>query len=49
MESKNTTRLRAYVQDMTRLADRHVADEARMLDEGEKLLAALVAQDDWLP
>ena len=49
MESKNTTRLRAYVQDMTRLADRHAADEARMLDEGEKLLAALVAQDDWLP
>lgn len=49
MEAKNTSRLRAYIQDMTRLADRHAADEPTMLAEGEKLLAALVAEDDWLP
>jgi predicted metal-dependent enzyme (double-stranded beta helix superfamily) len=34
---------------MTRLADRHADDEQRMLDEGEKLLRALIAEDDWLP
>ncbi len=34
---------------MTRLAERHGADEPRMLDEGERLLKGLIAQDDWLP
>ena len=34
---------------MTQLVERHGADEPRMLDEGEKLLRALVTQDDWLP
>jgi 3-mercaptopropionate dioxygenase len=42
-------RLRNFVQDMTRLVERHGADERRMLDEGEKLLRALVSRDDWLP
>jgi len=42
-------RLRSFVQDMTRAVERHGADEPRMLDEGEKLLRALVSQDDWLP
>jgi predicted metal-dependent enzyme (double-stranded beta helix superfamily) len=42
-------RLRSFVQDMTRLVERHGADEPRLLDEGEKLLGALVAHDDWLP
>jgi 3-mercaptopropionate dioxygenase len=41
--------LRSFVQDMTRLVERHGADEPRMLDEGEKLLRALVLRDDWLP
>jgi predicted metal-dependent enzyme (double-stranded beta helix superfamily) len=45
----NIARLRGFVQDMTRLVERHGADEARMLDEGEKLLQALVTHDDWLP
>jgi predicted metal-dependent enzyme (double-stranded beta helix superfamily) len=42
-------RLRSFVQDMTRLAERHGADEARMLDEGARLLHGLVSRDDWLP
>lgn len=45
----NLARLRSFIRDMTRLADRHHDDEQRMLDEGEKLLRALIAQDDWLP
>ena len=45
----NLARLRSFIRDMTRLAERHGADEPRMLDEGEKLLRALIAQDDWLP
>jgi len=45
----NLARLRKFVQDMTRLVERHGADEPRMLDEGEKLLHGLVTQDDWLP
>jgi len=45
----NIGRLRGFVQDMTRAVERHGADEARMLDEGETLLRALVLQDDWLP
>jgi 3-mercaptopropionate dioxygenase len=42
------TRLRHFVQAMTRLAGEN-ASEARWLAEGRDLLAALVAQDDWLP
>ena len=45
----NIARLRDFVTGMTRLIERHGADEPRMLDEGEKLLRALVTQDDWLP
>jgi 3-mercaptopropionate dioxygenase len=45
----NVGRLRGFVQDMTRLVERHGADEPRMLDEGEKLLKGLIANDDWLP
>ena len=45
----NLSRLRSFVQDMTRLAERHGDDEARMLDEGAKLLKNLVTHDDWLP
>lgn len=45
----NVARLRTFVQDMTRLVERHGADEPRMLDEGERLLKGLIAHDDWLP
>ena len=42
-------RFRRFVQDFTRLVERHGADEPRMLDEGAKLLHGLVSHDDWLP
>jgi predicted metal-dependent enzyme (double-stranded beta helix superfamily) len=42
-------RLRDFVLAMTRVVERHGADEPRLLDEGEKLLRALVTHDDWLP
>ena len=42
-------RLRNFVLDMTRVMERHGADEPRLLDEGDKLLCNLVAHDDWLP
>ena len=45
----NIARLRSFVAGMTRLVERHGADEPRMLDEGGKLLHELVAHDDWLP
>lgn len=45
----NLSRLREFVRRMTQLVERHGTEEPRMLDEGEKLLRALVAQDDWLP
>jgi predicted metal-dependent enzyme (double-stranded beta helix superfamily) len=45
----NLARLRSFIRDMTRLADRHGDDEQRMLDEGEKLLRSLIDRDDWLP
>jgi len=45
----NIGRLRGFVQDMTRAVARHGADEPRMLDEGERLLKGLIANDDWLP
>lgn len=45
----NIARLRDFVVDMTHLVGRHGADEPRMLEEGEKLLRALVTHDDWLP
>ena len=45
----NIARLRNFVLQITRLVEDHGADEARMLDEGEKLLRDLVSHDDWLP
>jgi predicted metal-dependent enzyme (double-stranded beta helix superfamily) len=42
-------RLRGFVQDMTRLVERHGGDEAALLDKGEALLSDLVGHDDWLP
>jgi predicted metal-dependent enzyme (double-stranded beta helix superfamily) len=46
---KNIARFRSFISDMTQLVERHGADEARMLDEGERLLRQLVTHDDWLP
>jgi predicted metal-dependent enzyme (double-stranded beta helix superfamily) len=46
---KSVARLREFVAGMTRLVERHGADEPRMLDEGGKLLSDLVSHDDWLP
>ena len=42
-------RLRDFVVAMTRLVESNGADEAVMLKQGGKLLADLVAYDDWLP
>ena len=41
--------LRSFIQDMTRAVDKFGKDEAAMLREGRKLLARLIARDDWLP
>jgi 3-mercaptopropionate dioxygenase len=41
-------RLRIFVQDMTALVER-TPHEPAVLAEGERLLAALVGHDDWLP
>ena len=49
MTTPNIGRLRGFVQDMTRLVERHGADEARMLDHAETALRGLLAHDDWLP
>ena len=45
----NIARFRMFVQAFTRLAERHGANEARMLNNGETLLGDLVTHDDWLP
>jgi predicted metal-dependent enzyme (double-stranded beta helix superfamily) len=41
-------KLRNFVADITRLVEA-APDEAAILAEGRELLAALVAEDDWLP
>ncbi|MGE0874628.1 MAG: cysteine dioxygenase [Burkholderiales bacterium] len=46
---ENLARFRSFIQDVTRLAERHGGDEPRMLDEGARLLSSLVSTDDWLP
>jgi predicted metal-dependent enzyme (double-stranded beta helix superfamily) len=45
----NIERLRRFVQDMTRAVEQFGRDEPAMLREGRKLLAGLIARDDWLP
>lgn len=42
-------RLRDCVQDLTRLADRSIADPEAMIAGGQDILGRLIAQDDWLP
>ena len=41
--------LRRFVQEMTRAVEQFGQDEPAMLREGRKLLAGLIARDDWLP
>ncbi len=45
----NIEPLRSFVQEMTRAVEEHGQDEPAMLAEGKKLLARLIARDDWLP
>ena len=45
----NIEPLRSFVQDMTHAVEKYGADEPAMLREGKKLLAWLIARDDWLP
>ena len=45
----NIEHLRRFVQDMTRAVENFGQDEPAMLREGKKLLACLIARDDWLP
>lgn len=42
------SRLRNFIQSMTRLADRSPS-EAEWLEEGGALLKSLISHDDWLP
>lgn len=42
-------KLRRFIADMTLLVNDAGGDEARILDKGRKLLAGLIATDDWLP
>ena len=43
------SRLLAFVAAMTRLAEVHPGDEARLLDGATPLMKDLVTHDDWLP
>lgn len=45
----NGRRFRHFVGDFTHLVERDGASEARMLEQGGKLLRDLVSHDDWLP
>ncbi len=46
---KNHTRFRQFIGDFTRLIERSGNDEPALFEHGGKLLATLVATDDWLP
>jgi predicted metal-dependent enzyme (double-stranded beta helix superfamily) len=46
---KNHARFRDYVAGMTRLVENAAGDEAKILNEGSRLLGNLVSHDDWLP
>jgi len=45
----NHARVRQFIGDFTHLIERHANDEPAIFDQGGKLLAALVSEDDWLP
>lgn len=46
---KNIARFRQFVQAFTRLMEQAGDDEPRIFQDGKKLLAGLIAHDDWLP
>lgn len=46
---KKPERFRTFVADFTRLIEKDGDNEQSMLDQGGKLLAALIRHDDWLP
>jgi predicted metal-dependent enzyme (double-stranded beta helix superfamily) len=46
---KNHLRFRQFIGDFTRLIERSGNDESAIFEHGGRLLAALVATDDWLP
>ena len=43
------SRFRTFVESFTRLVDTADGDETRIFTEGQPLLQALIAHDDWLP
>jgi predicted metal-dependent enzyme (double-stranded beta helix superfamily) len=45
----NIARLRNFVTHMTRLVENEGHNEARLLEQGQSLLADLITHDDWLP
>jgi len=46
---ENHARFRSFVADITRLVENAAGDEVKLLDQGSRLLGALVSQYDWLP
>lgn len=46
---QNQTKLKAFIQDFTRLVDKVGGDEQQIFATGKELLQALIAHDDWLP
>jgi 3-mercaptopropionate dioxygenase len=49
MQTPNLSRLRGFVQAMTRVVDAHGNDEATLLARAQPLLIDLITNDDWLP
>jgi len=49
MSALNSSRFRTFVAEFTRLVEGAGSDEKRIHAEGEKLLADIVRNDDWLP
>lgn len=45
----NIARLRQFVTRMTSLVEEEGGNEARLLEQGQPLLADLISHDDWLP
>ena len=45
----NTTRLRHFVQEMTRVVESNSGNEAALLQRGQALMHDLITHDDWLP
>jgi 3-mercaptopropionate dioxygenase len=43
------SRLRRFVQHMTRVVENHGGDEPALLEHGQTLMLDLITHDDWLP